>query len=228
MSYASNTPPHSFITVTHCERCYLQNTYPGDYDSVGNPIPATAYIPSPQPVITGQQALDALGNLYVPLSAKFSQAQQDLITRMMQEHQLPDLPQEPPVQAPAFIGPRGTYKVEKLGWDWRNDPDTEKGYYEPAKYADANLVGSKTDLEEDGHLPCIDLDLPAHLEPSTKPDHYHLYLNKVVKWDKYVNLLNALYECGLINEGFKEMSIRRGQTFVRRPGVYKQPGEGDS
>jgi hypothetical protein len=134
----------------------------------------------------------------------------------------------PKPQAPAFIGPRGTYKVEKLGWDWKNDPDIEKGYYEEAEYWDANLVGSKTPVEEDGHLPCIDLDLPAHLEPSTKPDHYHLYLNKVVKWDKYVNLLKAMYEAGLINEGFMEMSIRRGQTYVRRPGVFKQPGESNS
>jgi hypothetical protein len=134
----------------------------------------------------------------------------------------------PKPQAPDFIGPRGKYKVEKLGWDWKNDPDIEKGYYEPAEYGDANLIGSKTDLEEDGHLPCIDLDLPAHLEPSTKPDHYHLYLNKVVKWDKYVNLLKAMYEAGLINEGFMEMSIRRGQTYVRRPGVFKGPGEDNS
>lgn len=136
--------------------------------------------------------------------------------------------QVPDFQAPDFVAQRGTYKVEKLGWDWKNDPDIEKGYYEPCEYADANLVGSKTDLEEDGHLPCIDLDLPAHLESSTKPGHYHLYINKVVPWDKYVNLLEALYDAGLINEGFKEMSVRRGQSYVRRPGVYKAPGEGDS
>lgn len=140
---------------------------------------------------------------------------------------LPPFP-EPKPQAPGFVGPRGTYKVKDLNTDWHNIPEGEEEYGEPVEYADANLVGSKVDLEEDGHLPVIDLDLPCHLEPSTKPDHYHLYVNKVVKWDDYVKLLDAMLACGLINEGFHVMSIRRGQSYVRRPGVFKKPGEADS
>jgi hypothetical protein len=173
-----------------------------------------------------QQCADTWDNAYQQMNMGMVSPME--LRSMLEGSPVPLPDPAPKPQAPDFIGPRGTYKVEKLGWDWKNDPDIEKGYYEEAEYCDANLIGSKTHLEEDGHLPCIDLDLPAHLEPSTKPDHYHLYLNKVVKWDKYVNLLKAMYEAGLINEGFMEMSIRRGQTYVRRPGVFKGPGEDNS
>lgn len=139
----------------------------------------------------------------------------------------PTMP-KPALSPPYFVGPRGTYKVEKLGVDWDPDNDNEAGYRQEVEYSEANLVGSKTDLEDGGHLPVIDLDLPCHLEPSTTPDHYHLYINKVVSWDKYVNLLNALRDAGLVSEKYVDMSVKRGQTFVRRPGVWKNPGEGDS
>ena len=223
----SANKPHPYVMYDHCHRCELQILYPYQFDSFGNPIPAvpaspTGRNPSPPPPHQG-------------FTPSLTPAQQDLVNRLRVPSifeigdPVPiDYQPEYKEEAPDFVGPRGTYKVEKLGWDWKNDPDIEKGYYEPCKYDEANLVGSKTDLEENGHLPVIDLDLPCHLEPSTKPDHYHLYINKVVAWDKYVKLLEAMYECGLINEGFKEMSIRRGQSYVRRPGVFKQHGEGDS
>jgi hypothetical protein len=218
--------PHPVGTKDHCARCEVANKYPGQYDSYGNPIPAvpaypTGRNPSPPPQY---QSFSPPGPTTYNVTAcgggggwEYSYDLVPLNEDILAKEEAPD-----------FIGPRGMFKVEKLGWDWRNDPDIEKGYYEPCEYNDANLIGSKTDLENGGHLPVIDLDLPAHLEPSTKPDHYHLYINKVVAWDKYVKLLEALHECGLINEGFKEMSIRRGQSYVRRPGVYKQRGEADS
>jgi hypothetical protein len=143
----------------------------------------------------------------------------NLALGMMQELAPPAEAIDPP---PDWMGPRGTYKVEKLGVDWDPESDNEKGYREEVPYYAANLVGSATDLEENGHLPCFDLDLPAHLEPSSTPGHFHLYINKVVSWEKYVNLLHAMCEAGLVSEKYVEMSVKRGQTFVRRPGVYKQ------
>lgn len=225
VNHYSSVPPHNFVHVTHCTRCYLQVMYPGQYDYQGNPIPA---VPA-SPGLTQPQVQS--------FSPVLTPAQQRLLdgfyaAELTTDQQTPADEPEYKEEAPGFIGHRGTYKVEKLDGKWKDDPcadpDVEKTYYAPVEWADANLVGSKTNLEEDGHLPCIDLGLPAHLEPSTKPDHYHLYINKVVQWDKYVKLLEALYECGLINEGFKEMSIKRGQTYVRRPGVFKVYGEGDS
>ncbi len=114
-----------------------------------------------------------------------------------------------------------------------NDPAAQDVYrdinrVEVEDDADANLVSSNVrdnddPFGNDWHLPCIDLDYEAHLEPSTTPGHYHLYLNRHITWDKYVDLLDALYNAGLIEFGFWHLSKERGGTFVRMPGTQK-PG----
>ena len=118
---------------------------------------------------------------------------------------------------PQFRQLRKTYKVEQLGVDWDPENDNEAGYREEVDYDKANLVGSKTDLEEDGHLPVIDMDMPAHLEPSTTPGHFHLYVNKVVPWDKYVNLLNAMRDAGLVSESTLRCPLSAGRLSFASP-----------
>jgi hypothetical protein len=158
-----------------------------------------------------------------------------LANPMGPDQQLPSYPPPPPKpkrRLPKFISRRALYKVEELNTNWKELTDeqvaAEEAYHTPVAPEEANLVGSKTDLEPGGHLPVIDLDLPCHLEPSTTPGHYHLYINQVVEWDKFLNILKALYEAGIVQEGFYEMSKRRGQAFVRVPGVKKNKTESDS
>ncbi len=91
----------------------------------------------------------------------------------------------------------------------------------------ANLVGSWTG-EGDWHLPVLDLDLDARLVPSSTGGHYHLYIDTPCHWHEYEALLVALADCGIIEPGYADASIRRKQTFVRKEGVKKQPGAPDS
>lgn len=80
----------------------------------------------------------------------------------------------------------------------------------------AILIGS---LCEDGrHAPVLDIDFSAQLIPSTMPGHFHLYLDKKMSWEKYKELLAALYEAGIIQRGFYEMSLARGKSMVLLPG----------
>jgi hypothetical protein len=98
----------------------------------------------------------------------------------------------------------------------------------PSVPGEANLVGSLVDGtlgELSWHMPVIDLDFDAHLEPSSTEGHFHLYLNRMMTWDRYAAFLKALYEARIIEQGFYEMSIARGQSYVRYPGVKKLPGE---
>lgn len=82
-----------------------------------------------------------------------------------------------------------------------------------------NLVSS---LCGDGmHMPVLDLDVPHRYEPSSTPGHGHLYLDVPMTWDAYVKLLGALADAGIIEEGFARLSIERGASFVRKPGVIK-------
>ena len=80
----------------------------------------------------------------------------------------------------------------------------------------AILVSS---LCEDGnHAPVLDIDFEAQLIPSSTQGHFHLYLDKKMSWHKYKQLLEALYEAGIIQRGYYESSLERGQTMVLLPG----------
>lgn len=90
---------------------------------------------------------------------------------------------------------------------------------------DANLIGSLIDHDSGAelHLPVIDLDFPARLIPSSTNGHFHLYLDgmKPLTWDAYRRLLHALTEAGVIEPRYYFHCIRRGQSLVRKPGVFK-------
>lgn len=95
-----------------------------------------------------------------------------------------------------------------------------------ANEENANLVSS---IEEDErgvatgmHLPVIDIDLPAHVEPSTTPGHGHLYIDKPLTWREYITLLHVLAGLGIVEPGYVAVAEKRGATFVRRPGVKKE------
>lgn len=126
---------------------------------------------------------------------------------------------------PDFIAGRTLWKHEGLlNRNWM-DADPEDDDREPATEETANLVGSQVFADPHEHMPVLDIDFPAHLEPSTTPGHFHLYLNRAITWEQYMLLLAGLHLAGIIEEGFYMMSMKRGQSFVRVPGVKKLPGE---
>lgn len=89
---------------------------------------------------------------------------------------------------------------------------------------DANVVSSH-DIYSSSHFPIIDLDFPHEYVPSSTPGHAHLYLERPIsRWRLYA-LLWGLYVGGAIEKGYFLWSLRRGGTFVRRPGVRKTTAE---
>lgn len=82
-------------------------------------------------------------------------------------------------------------------------------------YADATIVLSST--PSGLHKPCIDLDLDCHLVPSRTEGHYHLYINKEVEWDKYLKVLEALRDAGIVEAGFVKASNFRKYSACRKP-----------
>jgi len=78
------------------------------------------------------------------------------------------------------------------------------------------------------HRVMLDIDVPAVLVPSSTPGHHHLYIDVYVTWDKYVVLLDALADCGVVERGYVSASKERGFTAVRLPWVRrKTPREPD-
>lgn len=89
---------------------------------------------------------------------------------------------------------------------------------------DANVVSSHIEASK-VHAPIIDLDFPHRYIPSTTPGHAHLYLDVPISRWRLVILLWGLYVGGVIEKGYFLWSLRRGGTFVRRPGVPKTAEE---
>lgn len=97
---------------------------------------------------------------------------------------------------------------------WSNDHEVSNGIN------DAELVTSRSD---DGyHYPVLDLDIPAMLIKSSTEGHSHLYLNHPVPISKYIRLLDALVDCGIIEPGYRNAAVMRGYTAVRLPWVFKK------
>lgn len=76
---------------------------------------------------------------------------------------------------------------------------------------------------EDRHMVVLDIDWPAHLVESSTPGHSHLYIEvpNGIPAPLYFDLLDALQRAGVIEEGYSEVSQKRGHTDVRLPWVSK-------
>jgi hypothetical protein len=77
------------------------------------------------------------------------------------------------------------------------------------------------DMRRRYHYPVLDLDIPARLIPSSTSGHSHLYIDKLLSWSQYKELLTALANAGIIEDGYAGASIARGHTAVRLPWVTK-------
>lgn len=71
------------------------------------------------------------------------------------------------------------------------------------------------------HIIALDIDVPAWCIPSSTDGHSHLYISHQLQWPQYEKLLRVLAEIGLIEEGYKDASIKRKATFLRLPWVKK-------
>lgn len=122
----------------------------------------------------------------------------------------------------------------KLGRvDPRDQPDYEPLIdSEEADIDKANIVSSLirfdpkdflADPNDKRHVLAIDLDIPATLVPSSTPGHQHLYVEtkEGIPHHRYLALLAALADCGIIEEGYAAVSIARGHSDLRLPWVSK-------
>jgi hypothetical protein len=91
----------------------------------------------------------------------------------------------------------------------------------PAPLAEANVISSVVRGSDVMHKPVLDIDLPAHLIPSSTPGHYHLIIDKEIPWEQYKILLNCLSYVGVLEQGYVDASIDRGYTAVRLPWIRK-------
>ena len=97
--------------------------------------------------------------------------------------------------------------------------DYNEPIHEPTEEYPANAYFSQG---ADGyHYPCIDIDIPVRLVPSSTPGHSHLYVDEPITWGTYKRLLVALAEAGIVERGYLNASVAQGGTTVRMPHIKK-------
>lgn len=91
--------------------------------------------------------------------------------------------------------------------------------HEAVPRGDANLISSaaKGPVDLGIHFPLFDLDYEVRLVPSRTPGHYHLHLDKPVVWEKYVKVLDAMVEAGLLQKGWVDAAKASGEALLRLP-----------
>lgn len=90
--------------------------------------------------------------------------------------------------------------------------------------SEANLVSSRA-VEVNGkayHYPMLDIDFEAALIPSTAPNHYHLYLNRLMPWEDYIELLTVMEKVGIIQSGVLKAAVISEETCLRLPWINKE------
>ena len=84
-------------------------------------------------------------------------------------------------------------------------------------------VPPRVEGEGERHMVLLDLDVPAHLVPSSTYGHSHLYIDVPggVPADVYWELVRALAKAGVIEPGYAGVSEERGYTALRLPWIHK-------
>ena len=84
-----------------------------------------------------------------------------------------------------------------------------------------NLLSSELKHMRGFHAPTLDIDMYCALHGSTTPGHFHLYIDKPMSWVDYVKLLTTLRDVGIIQPGYCDLSLARGASYLRKPGIVK-------
>ncbi len=108
--------------------------------------------------------------------------------------------------------------LDRLGGDY--NPDADRAV--TTDLDEANVISSiGTDVIFGYHYPVLDLDIPAHLVPSSTPGNSHLYIDVALTADQMWTLCDALAEVGILQPGYVSACKARGYTSVRLPWVKK-------
>lgn len=128
---------------------------------------------------------------------------------------------------------RGTILGKVEGLDDPVGDDDYEGERRPVDLGtpveDSNIITSLQDghtveqieNKDTYHRIILDIDAPVKVVPSSTGGHFHLYIDVAVHWDEYSELLDALVNAGVLEEGYVEASKREGYTSARLPWIKK-------
>lgn len=124
----------------------------------------------------------------------------------------------------------------QLRYSLLEDSETPKDYAVNEVVEDIRRANIMTDLpfmergfgvfkerwvDTEQHYIVLDIDHPTQLIPSSTPGHFHLIIERKVSHFKWIQLLLAMSDAGIVQPGYAHASIRAGYTSIRLPWVRK-------
>lgn len=78
------------------------------------------------------------------------------------------------------------------------------------------------------HLPMFDIDKNCALIPSSTNGNFHLVIEHEIPFDKYMAILHAFAEAGIVEWGYHDGTRKRGYAAIRAPWVRKGDERADA
>jgi hypothetical protein len=100
-----------------------------------------------------------------------------------------------------------------------DDYYTENEFLELPLGPVSNVYSSR--LKNGKHAPAIDIDVPFEVVESSTPGHGHLKFDVEMTWEQYARLLGVMADVGLVERGYYNASMARGESFLRLPWIKK-------
>lgn len=85
---------------------------------------------------------------------------------------------------------------------------------------------SPKSMENPWPIPLVDAT-EIFLAPSSTEGHSHLYMEKPLEWLPYVEMLEVMVACSIVEPGYLGASMARSATNLRRPGYFKGAPDND-
>ena len=86
---------------------------------------------------------------------------------------------------------------------------------------DAQQIAPKRNTRQRRKLPALPLLVEAKTTPSSTKEHFHLFIEKEMPWEKYEHLLLFLRNASVIGQDFYEMCVKWKASFLLKP-EYKK------
>lgn len=123
------------------------------------------------------------------------------------------------VEFPNYV-PRTLHKADLSGTtDYSSEPMPREV---TTDLLEATVISSVSTDDPDVHYPVLDIDVRAHLVPSSTSGHTHLYLDHPLTPDQLWKLCDVMAEVGILEPGYVSACKERGYTSVRLPWIKKE------
>lgn len=91
-----------------------------------------------------------------------------------------------------------------------------KNDFEECTLMDATHLSSQL-RHGDHHVLVLDIEHSVEVVRTNKAGHHHVYINKSMPWEKYVKIIEAMADAGVVDEQWATQALTQGYAHASLP-----------